>query len=271
MTPLATAELSRRAHEWLRVETSDHEFNARFESAKLQLATDRAADAEALIAVGEFAAIRRMLASAEAPQRLLNLLGHYFAASGDDATARRIWARIQDAFTQFGEAADARTLRALANAAEALGDRTMAGDAARLARARAEPADSFADSISEFVYGVLGYAPDAAKGRLRLRLRLPESWTHLTVQNMRMGDALLRLAYTRVGPERRYEVEQFAGAIPLTLIFEVELAAAAVRAQVDGSPADLNVARAGAGLVVPVQIVLDAPRVVQLVVDGPAF
>lgn len=264
MTPLAKAELNRRAREWLHVETSDNEFNAAFESAKRRLITNRDMDADALMAVGEFAAIRSLLASAESPQELARLLGKYVAASGDDATARRTWPRIQDGFAQIGETADAQTLRALAHIAEALGDRDLAGAAARLAPTRPESENAFADPVTEFVYATLGYAPDAAKGRLRLRLRLPVGWTHLTVQNLRIGDALLRLTYTHAGAERRYEFEQFAGAIPITLILEALLDAPLASAKVDGTHADLNVAVVGPGVVVPVQIVLDAPRVVEL-------
>lgn len=264
MSQLANAELNRRAREWLHVQASENGFNATFERAKQQLVTERDEDAEALIAVGEFAAIKPMLAATESPGRLLSLVGKYFAASGDDVTARRVWPRIHDAFAQAGETADAQSLRALANVAEALGDHNLAGDAGRLARSRPEPESSFGDAVGNFVYRTLGYAPDATKGRLRLRLRLPHGWTHLFVQNLHMGDALMRLTYTRVGPERRYEVEQFAGAIPITLILEVELDAAVVNASVDGKRADLNVTVVGAGVVVPVQIVLDAPRLVTL-------
>ncbi|MEX2611893.1 MAG: hypothetical protein WEA24_18365, partial [Gemmatimonadota bacterium] len=116
-----------------------------------------------------------------------------------------------------------------------------------------------------FVHGVLGARPDATRQRLVLRPVLPAAWTRLEVAGLPLGDAAVTLSYTRRGGVHRFEVEAEAGAVPPQLVLEPALPGTGVRAvRMDGAAAELDARRAGERLVVPVQVPLDGPRVLEV-------
>lgn len=119
------------------------------------------------------------------------------------------------------------------------------------------------NAICSFAYGMLGYEPDPAKGRLRLRPRFPREWSFATINNVRVGDCLIDLRFSQARGVTRYEIEQVGGAMPVRLIFEPIVSVPFSKALVDGVLADLNVAVIGSDVVAPLQIMLDAKRVVE--------
>lgn len=127
-----------------------------------------------------------------------------------------------------------------------------------------DPAGAVA-AVSSLVHGLLGVEPDAAKGRLRLRPAIPEAWDRLDVQQLRIGDASIDVAYRREGDRHTFRIDQTSGAVPVTLIFEPLLVARRlVAARIDGQTAELDPRPHNQRMLVPVQLVLDAERVVEL-------
>ena len=126
--------------------------------------------------------------------------------------------------------------------------------------------------------GMLGIEPDAARNRLRIRPQLPAHWDTATIERIRIGDALVSLDYRREptasGMLHRFTAEQTTGAVPVRLILEPVLAGTAVvAAAVDGTPAALVPRPFGTRILVPVQVVLDETRMIDIVTiqpDGPS-
>lgn len=119
--------------------------------------------------------------------------------------------------------------------------------------------------VNGLVYGLLGAEPDGVKGRLRLRPQLPVSWDRLDARRILMGDVAVTLGYTRHGDRHVFRLEQEEGSVPVTVIFEPMLPARRlVAARVDGVDAELDPRPLGERMLVPVQLVLDAERVVEL-------
>lgn len=112
--------------------------------------------------------------------------------------------------------------------------------------------------------GILGIDPDAARGRLRLRLHAPRAWTAWGATNIRVGDARLEVRVSRDADHLEISVEQSEGPLPLTLILEPILHATIAATRVDGTPADLAIRSRADAMVAPVQLVLDAPRTLAL-------
>ncbi|HEX7120650.1 MAG TPA: GH116 family glycosyl hydrolase [Longimicrobiales bacterium] len=144
-------------------------------------------------------------------------------------------------------------------------DEVLHGLEHRAAGVCPDQAWSTAMAVCPLVYGLLGAEPDAAKGRLRLRPQIPEAWDRLAVRRLRMGDATVSLDYRRDGDRHTFRLVQEAGSVPVTLIFEPMLPARRLAAaRVDGEPAELDPRPHGERMLVPVQLVLDAERVVEL-------
>jgi hypothetical protein len=172
-------------------------------------------------------------------------------------------------------------LEELALAAESIGEKAAAErlrDEARLeASARVdhdlaapgEPglaidADA-ADVVDYYLRTVLGAEPDAPQNRLVLRPRFPEGWTTATVERLRFGDAELTLRYRRQGTLHHFTFTQESGAVPVRVIFEPLLPIPTLAgATVDGQPALLEPRPHAGRLLVPIQIVLDDERVLEL-------
>ena len=118
--------------------------------------------------------------------------------------------------------------------------------------------------------GLLGAEPDAARGRLRLRLHLPAAWERWAARRIRMADAVLDVAVIRSAERAEIAVEQTDGMLPVTILLEPIVHADRVSALVDGRPAALTPRRVRRHLVVPVQLVLDQPRRLALAMNGAA-
>jgi hypothetical protein len=256
----------------------------------------------ALIAVGEFRTARTMIALQQSDRRFLFLLGRLFAASGDDGFARTHWDRARSALGASLNAVSADTLRELAHVAEAIGERAAASEFTRHVHGLSSEksrwpefdagdsdagvrrwsdlaflcyqgekgawpplgAQSAANVIIGFVYGLLGFSPDATRGRLRLRPQISDDWQLATIRNVRIGDARVSMECTRESRSWQFQLVQSAGAYPLRLIFEPALPALPKRAFVDGKQAELDYIPRGERIVAPVQIVLDEHRTVTL-------
>jgi hypothetical protein len=200
-----------------------------------------ASEALARLAAGDFATVHAALrtragfvdddATDGDPGRLfLLLVGHYLAWSGDVNGTRSLW----PAAVETPGAPD---------------------------RAAAGP-------VGTLVYDYLGARPDAPRGRVVLRPRLPEDWDRLDVRGLAVGSAALDVAYRREAGVHRFRTEQTRGPAPLQLVLAPELAGSGrIRARVDGTPADLEPGPARGRRRVPVQLVLDRPRTLEVEVS----
>lgn len=122
--------------------------------------------------------------------------------------------------------------------------------------------------VEAVVRGLLGAEPDAPRGRLVLRPRLPASWRRFGVRNLVVGEAVVELEYDRDGGRHRLTLRQARGGPPLRVILEPELAGGRlVGARVDGEPAELDTVPVAGRLRVPVQIVLDHERCVEVEIE----
>jgi hypothetical protein len=129
-----------------------------------------------------------------------------------------------------------------------------------------------ARSVLDFCLGTLGLDPDATRHRLRLRPRLTADDDVLEVRGIGFADGTVAL-HCRLEPGRlTCRLIQDSGAIPVTVLLEPVLPARFRRAEVDGTPADLEPRQAGGDTILPVQLVLDAERtlVVDLQHEGPS-
>jgi hypothetical protein len=244
------------------------------------VASGRSADAAALL---ERWAARP---AEDALLHRLRLAARYVAGAGPDELGPRAHHLVR-----AGELPDPRTpgaaavLLELADAAEALGDVPRAA-ALRLLAGRADPSAPRsapvtaaelaaptppAELILAITERLLGMRLDAARGRLLLRPAPPPEWDRLDAQRMRVGPATVDLAYRRTGELHRFRVEQTTGPAPIRLILEPLLATGRLRgATVDGVPATLDARRVADRLLVPLQIILDHPREVELHAAGDA-
>lgn len=123
-------------------------------------------------------------------------------------------------------------------------------------------------AIAAGVLGLVGASPDAPKMRLRLRPHLAGAWSSLRVRNLAMAEARFDFRITREGALRTCTIEQTAGAVPATVILEVPVSGPAVRTEVDGRPATLDLRPFGPGFLIPVQLVADDVRVVSVEAAG---
>lgn len=115
--------------------------------------------------------------------------------------------------------------------------------------------------------GLLGLRPDAAVGRLTLAPRLPAHLIRFAATGIRLGASVLTLRYAREEGSRRFEIEPVTAAVPPLLVFEPTVSGEVSEVRVDGEAAELDARRMGGHTVVPVQLPLDAPRVVEIAVD----
>lgn len=128
-------------------------------------------------------------------------------------------------------------------------------------------AASTAMVVAPFVHGLLGAESDATRHRLRLRPQLPTAWKWLEARHLRIGDAEITFTYRREGSLHTYMIDQEIGGIPVTLILEPIVTGRVLAAMVDGHTAELDARPLGTGTLVPVQLVLDHPRTVEIHVE----
>jgi hypothetical protein len=114
------------------------------------------------------------------------------------------------------------------------------------------------------VHGLLGIAPDAPSGRIRLAPRMPGHLASFAVRGVTLGDASIRLAYRRSGSTRVFELEPEHGGVPPLVVLEPSMEGRVSHVRIDGAPADLDSRPHGGRTIVPVQLPLDAPRTVEI-------
>jgi hypothetical protein len=227
----------------------------------------------AALCIGDREFSRALLRELTGAEYLL-LVARHFLWSGDDSVLRGELGRIDQQLMQSESFAE---MHELAIALESIG----AGAEASAVRARAAnaerrllpdwdqhdcnelPAASPADTVNVFMHALLGIAPDAARGRLRLRICLPEWIDRLKVFNIRMADALVELRYIRQENAHQYVMDQVAGAMPVRLIFEPTFTAIVRSITVDDTNAELDLQPHRQRIVAPVQIMLDSRRVLR--------
>jgi hypothetical protein len=118
--------------------------------------------------------------------------------------------------------------------------------------------------ILALTQGLLGLAPDAPVGRIRMAPRIPGHVRRFTVSGIPVGDARLRLDYEREGSLLRYTVTPEVAPVPPLLVLEPSIVGRVASTLVDGASADLELRTAHARTVVPVQIPVDGPRVLEV-------
>ena len=225
----------------------------------------------ASLAIGDREFSRKLLTHLQGADYLL-LVARYFLWSGDDGLLRAQLPRIDAALQQgppFVELHElAIALESIGADAEAAAVRSRCANVQRrilpdwdAANCNELPAAAATDTVNVFMYTMLGVAPDAPRGRIRIRLCLPEWLASLSVENLRMGDALLRLQCTRAGEHDRYVVEQIAGAMPVRLIFEPTFTRPIKSVSIDNAAAELSMQPHRDRVVTPVQLMLDHQRV----------
>ena len=121
--------------------------------------------------------------------------------------------------------------------------------------------------IADLKTNVLGIEADAERGRLRIAPHFPDDWHTVLVENVRVDDALVAMHYEADNALLRFSFKQTAGAYPIRLIFEPAVTQRVKHAFVDGTLATLDVRSVGGRVVLPVQIMLDAERVVEFELD----
>lgn len=241
--------------------------------------------------------------AADAWPQLRQLAGRaQAAASADGALAAAALGQLALAAESLGRAEDAAAFRAAGarlaradTAVRALADaggwgawaEGGAGGAYRAWRERAavglhpakarwpgpggpDDASATAAVINGVACGVLGIEPDAPRSRLRLRPQLPADWEHVEVRGIRTGDAEVLLRHVAADGNLRFQLEQVSGGVPLRVVLEPAVAGTLTAARVDGRPASLVPQPFGERFIVPVQVVLDDVRVVELDVQKEA-
>ena len=121
-----------------------------------------------------------------------------------------------------------------------------------------------AELVLTFAHGLLGYAPDAPVGRIRLAPRLPVHVTSFTVTGLGLGDASLTLSYERIGAVHRFTIDPSFAAVPPLAVFEPEIPGTARSVRVDDAPAELDPRASENRTIVPVQIPIDGPRTIEI-------
>jgi hypothetical protein len=118
--------------------------------------------------------------------------------------------------------------------------------------------------ILSLTHGVLGLAPDARLGRVRIAPRIPRHLTRLRVDGITSGSTRLALDYAREGSTHAFELVPDMAAVPPMVVFEPLVYGAVRTVRIDGEAADLAVRQEGGSSVVPVQLPVDGVRRVEI-------
>jgi hypothetical protein len=119
-------------------------------------------------------------------------------------------------------------------------------------------------ALLDTAFLVLGVQPDATRHRIWLRPRLPAGWDCLEAREIQAGGDSIRLS-VEVQPDMlRVRVEQEAGAIPVTALVEPFVPGSVAGVRIDGRAASLVPRAVEGGTRVPVQLVLDRGRTVEI-------
>ncbi len=132
------------------------------------------------------------------------------------------------------------------------------------ARGCVDHALSAAAAIWPLAFGLLGADPDALRHRLRLRPQLPQEWDRLDVRGLCVGNAVFALRYRRAAASHVFTVSQESGAVPFRLVLEPAIASGITRVRLDGQDASLDVRRFGERWLVPVQLMAERERSIEI-------
>jgi hypothetical protein len=262
--------LARLRHDRIALASPDPALGVAVERAKAWLSDATPSletSADALLA-GDFDHARQALLAAAtppAPTALVRLAGLFLDWTGDVETIHGCWPNVVAAWAH-GEG-----WRDMLHMAEALGDGAVA-DSARAAGARSGAAHgprrvACQDPAIASLQRLLGPEPDSPRGRLVLRPRPPLEWDTFQLRNLAMGDASMDVHYRRTESSHWFELEQTRGAAPVRVVLEPELAGVFRSARVDGVVAELAAVPAEGRSRVPVQIVLDHRRTLEVEMD----
>ncbi len=120
------------------------------------------------------------------------------------------------------------------------------------------------DLLTTLASGILGIRADSAAGRIRLAPRLPVHLTRFEAMGITLGSSAIALRYEATRGGVRFEIEPTVASVPPLLVFEPLVSGNVTEVRVDGVPAELDVESVGRRTKVPVQLPLDATRVVEL-------
>jgi hypothetical protein len=219
----------------------------------------------------------------------LNLLAHYLAWTADLHRVREEWGHVLRAIAHSPATSDhpaaaswAEALYGLVIAAESIGematathfrgllDRLSGSGGMGIRPIRGGEEGEAERVVDQLIYELLGAEPDAPKNRLRLRPALPEEWESMDLTHLRFGDAEISLHYRKEEMRHHFTLSQESGAVPVRVIFEPLLPMPRlVRARVDGEDAVLDPIPSKGRLMVPIQIVLDDERRIELEGGSP--
>jgi len=121
-----------------------------------------------------------------------------------------------------------------------------------------------AELILGLAHGLLGVAPDAPTGRIRIAPRLPSHLDSFGVDGIRVGDATLGMRYHRVSSRHRFELVPETVPVPPFVVFEPSVPGAIGAVRIDDGPAKLEPRREGARSIVSVQLSLDGTRRIEI-------
>lgn len=184
----------------------------------------------------------------------------------DPATAARAHAALRPLRNAIATGVPDERVRLLADALGLDAGPRAAVSAAPSQAAQANSAPEWI--VLHVVHQLLGVDPDATRGRLRLRpdLHGPAGTEAAPILPLRLdglafadGSVMFEVEFEEDGA-LLYSLEQDSGAIPTTALLEPLLPGRPRAAEVDGRPADLRARQTSQGMVLPVQLVLDAPR-----------
>lgn len=122
-----------------------------------------------------------------------------------------------------------------------------------------------ADLMLALASGILGVRADAPAGRIRIAPRLPRHLTRFEATGIRVGRSVVTLRYTSTPEVSRFEIEPVEASVPPLLVFEPAVSGRPVGVRVDGEVADLRSHESGTRTVIPVQLPLDATRIVEII------
>ena len=153
-----------------------------------------------------------------------------------------------------------------------MGDPDRAGELLRGAMSgegrRASAVDSACLIPCAVLFGLLGARGDSAFGRIHLAPRIPSGWSDLEVLGIPLGPARMDLSYHSAGGRRTFRFRPVLGAVPVTVVFEPEIAHEPGAVLLDGEPADVSILPTDGGWTLRCQFPLDRPR--EMEVDGAA-
>ncbi len=122
-----------------------------------------------------------------------------------------------------------------------------------------------AELLLALAHGLLGLAPDAPFGRLRIAPRIPSHLVSFEVKGVQIGDGEVSVAYQREREEINFTLKPDRVGIPPLIIFEPLISGTVQKVLVDGKNAELNLKSVNRHTVVPIQLPLDCARTMTIV------